>query len=698
MVDGEINFETDFSTKIYSGLSLTLKSGQYHVADTPGAVPANDVAMHAAASDILTGVEDIPLSVQTLSELFSQDHIDVVLPLVDSGLYNGLDKPFEVKRFVRIQTFSPTLINVRPTNPKRIEALKKHIADDSNRKKLVEEEHKASDNMNNYNRRMGRTAPVPNAASGTTSNTESIDEQKQKSDEKRQLEKENEEWEKYKLKEKVEEASEKKEEVKKKRNVEMQNEQIKKNEDRDKKQLEQTKKARLKAEKRKKEKANEQKFKKLRSVEKPGYDYFDVKFDKKGPLGLWFTPNKYPPTIDRSQGRRNQLRMVTGDTLIAVNKELIETKGKLSDAIVLISKAKWPKILRFERKKRNAEEKQVKIGAGNLNVVWPRILQDQYPILRAQFSTHFPCGIHNISVAEPFEACKDISNTPMLQKGGIILVGRGMCTFSTKAYTGQDAGGDSVLMVNTEQKLLDMPAGNGKVDDLNTPMFSIGALDGATIKVASRLLKGLSKFIVAKYDHPKDIGKTDANADKNGTDCTSDDYATKYLEIKQQQFYQDDFGAHINKLWEIKYQSSKDSVYGNLLLWDGEITKAFKIQFANFGSPFFPETAFVFTMSTPFDACRGIKSPIKNAVVAIQRGKCQMLDKAKLAQGAGSLGLIIVNTEPKVVSPYADPKEAAKITIPVAMVSSEAKDFILESTRNGKRRVIGKVIISVEEL
>ena len=130
------------------------------MADTPGAVPANDVALHAAVSDILTGVEDIPLSVQTISEILSRNHVDVVLPLVDSGLYNGLDKPFEVKRFVRIQTFSPTLINVRPTNPKRIEALKKHITDDSNRKKLVEEEHKANDNANSYNRRMGRPAPV----------------------------------------------------------------------------------------------------------------------------------------------------------------------------------------------------------------------------------------------------------------------------------------------------------------------------------------------------------------------------------------------------------------------------------------------------------------------------------------------------------------------------------------------------------
>ena len=124
---GKLNFETDFQSKIYSGISLNLKHGQYYIADTPGAIPANDVSLHPAVDDILTGVEDIPLSVQTISEILSQDDVDVVLPLVDGGLYNGLNKPLKVERFVRIQTFSPTTLNLRPTNKKRIEALQKHL-------------------------------------------------------------------------------------------------------------------------------------------------------------------------------------------------------------------------------------------------------------------------------------------------------------------------------------------------------------------------------------------------------------------------------------------------------------------------------------------------------------------------------------------------------------------------------------------
>ena len=722
-VNGEINFETDFHSKIYSGISLRLKNGEYYIADTPGAVPANDVSMHPAVDDVVTGVEDIPLSVQKISEILSQDNVDVVLPLIDSGLYNGLEKPFKVQRFVRIQTFSPTTLNLRPTNQKRIEALKKHIAGDTKRRKLVEEEHKKNDNENNFNRRMGRPPPnnnikvsyqqkPPTAAAVAAAANNDDDGAKESEEFRKHEEKENEEWEKYKIREKKEEQNEKKEEAKKKRSVEMQNEQIKKNEDRDKKQKEQTEKARVKAEKRQVEKKKEQKFKRIKRVERPGYDYFEVRFETKGPLGVWFTPSKYPPTIDRSQGKRTRLRLAAGDTLIAVNNELIidvVKTEKLSDVMDIISKAKWPKRLRFERKKRSKEESQVKVGAGFLSILWPRIMKFDYPILKAQFGPGYPCGLHNFSIAEPFEACKDLSNKQFIEEKSIVLVGRGVCTFSKKAYAAQHAGGGSVVMVNTEQKLLDMPAGNGNLDDLNTPMFVIGVFDGAVIKVANSLLNPKQRSVVAKYVIGEeeealvvdDNGEvvTDENDGKNvNTKCDIKDDGKKESELQQKPFYQLDFNPIIDKIWNTKYKSSKDSVYGNLILWDGEETKAFQVQMASFGGSAFPAAPFVFTMSTPFDACRGLQAPIKHAVVAIERGKCQMLDKAKLAQGAGSLGLIVVNTEPKIMSPYADPKEAIKVTIPVALVSSEARDFIVEKTRSGKRRIIGKVIISAEQM
>eukprot|EP00943_MAST-04B_sp_MAST-4B-sp1_P003247 g3247.t1 len=707
---GKLNFETDFQSKIYSGISLNLKHGQYYIADTPGAIPANDVSLHPAVDDILTGVEDIPLSVQTISEILSQDDVDVVLPLVDGGLYNGLNKPLKVERFVRIQTFSPTILNLRPTNKKRIEALQKHIRDDSKRKKLVEEEHKKNDNENNFNRRMGRPPPASMATSteykagNAPASTATNDEEFRKHEEK-----ENEEWDKYKVKEKINESKEKQEEAKKKRSIDMQNEQIKKNEGRDKKQKEQTEKARVKAAKREVEKQKEQKFKKVKRVEKPGYEYFDIRFEKKGPLGIWFTPAKYPPTIDRSQGRRTNLRLLADDTLIAVNDELLVDNiqnGKLSDAMNIIAKAKWPKKLRFERKKRTKEETALKVGSGYLSVIWPRIMKYDFPILKAQFGPGYPCGLHNFSNAEPFEACKDLTNKQFIQKKSIVLVGRGVCTFSTKAYAAQNAGGGSALMVNTDQSLFDMPAGNGKLDDLTTPMFVIGVYDGTVLKVANELLNSYERSIVARYvvddngrngvENGDTADDNDNNAEGKHTNRCNDD--EKEIEIKQKPFYQHEFNVDRDKIWNIKYKSTKDTVYGNLILWDGEETQAFQIQMASFGGSVFPETPFVFTVSTPFDACRGLQAPIKHAVVAIERGKCQMLDKAKLAQGAGGLGLIIVNTEPKIMSPYADPKEAIKITIPVALVSSKAKDFIVKKTKLGKKRIIGKVVISAEEL
>jgi len=90
----------------------------------------------------------------------------------------------------------------------------------------------------------------------------------------------------------------------------------------------------------------------------------------------------------------------------------------------------------------------------------------------------------------------------------------------------------------------------------------------------------------------------------------------KESELQQKPFYQLDFNPIGDKIWNTKYKSSKDSVYGNLILWDGEETKAFQVQMASFGGSAFPAAPFVFTMSTPFDACRGLQAPIKHAVVA----------------------------------------------------------------------------------
>ena len=66
-------------------------------------------------------------------------------------------------------------------------------------------------------------------------------------------------------------------------------------------------------------------------------------------------------------------------------------------------------------------------------------------------------------------------------------------------------------------------------------------------------------------------------------------------------------------------------------MWDGEETKAFQVQMASFGGSGVP-IHHLYLQCLLHSICRGLQAPIKHAAVAIERGKCQMLDKAKLAQ------------------------------------------------------------------
>ena len=135
----------------------------------------------------------------------------------------------------------------------------------------------------------------------------------------------------------------------------------------------------------------------------------------------------------------------------------------------------------------------------------------------------------------------------------------------------------------------------------------------------------------------------------------------------------------------------KGSVYGKLIVWNGTETRAFKIQMAKFGGKCFPTSPFILTMATPLEACKRLKTMIKNSVVIIARGGCDFLDESKLAQGSGGIGLVILNTEDRLFPAPADPRQ-------VATVASSSGKILKQFTNNGKKAIIGRVIVPARSL
>ena len=93
-----------------------------------------------------------------------------------------------------------------------------------------------------------------------------------------------------------------------------------------------------------------------------------------------------------------------------------------------------------------------------------------------------------------------------------------------------------------------------------------------------------------------------------------------------------------------------------------------------------------------------MRTLIKNSVAIIGRGGCSFLDKSKLTQGSGGIGLIILNTDDSLFPAPADPRQAVKVTIPIATVASSAGETLKRLTNTGKKAIIGRIIVQARGL
>jgi hypothetical protein len=73
------------------------------------------------------------------------------------------------------------------------------------------------------------------------------------------------------------------------------------------------------------------------------------------------------------------------------------------------------------------------------------------------------------------------------------------------------------------------------------------------------------------------------------------------------------------------------------------------------------------TPSTNLSTCCHL---VKGKIVAVMRGGTPFLEKARIVQSAGAIGLIIINTDDELLSPGGG-EEGADITIPVVMLKAK---------------------------
>ncbi len=78
----------------------------------------------------------------------------------------------------------------------------------------------------------------------------------------------------------------------------------------------------------------------------------------------------------------------------------------------------------------------------------------------AEFGTPLLGMIHRLVTADSLNGCDSRQHGPTA-RGAIIIVRRGGCSFTDKAISAAKVGGKGVIIVNTDDSIMRMPAAKG---------------------------------------------------------------------------------------------------------------------------------------------------------------------------------------------------------------------------------------------
>ena len=244
--------------------------------------------------------------------------------------------------------------------------------------------------------------------------------------------------------------------------------------------------------------------------------------------------------------------------------------------------------------------------------------------------------------SEPYAACKPLKTFGQSDryKDKIVFVQRGVCMFSDKKERVEKNGGAATVVVNNKNDIIEMP-GPKKPLDLHKPSVMVSKDTGTFFIQISAIL--------------------DANVDSNGANqivIRMADTSEGCDPLKGE-------GAEYTYPWTNK------RVDGKLHIWNGKSTKSFDVAHSGFGSSWTNEPKRI-VLAEPRTACdgKGFSVNVQNSIVVVERGECSFVDKARLIQKVGGIGMVCVNSSPRprLLMMPAGPDGAPDVTISAMMI------------------------------
>lgn len=283
-----------------------------------------------------------------------------------------------------------------------------------------------------------------------------------------------------------------------------------------------------------------------------------------------------------------------------------------------------------------------------------------WEFVKGLFGSEVTCHPQRLVMAHPIKACQHLKN-PDEVKGAIVLVGRGECSFADKTAFAQTAGAKGVIVWNTANDLLRMPAGWMKFEKeilIKIPTVIVTRDSGlALAKIMKR--DPIHVQIVAKHWEPAGEYQTGH--------CVGNSFSKEKVVDTDGTVLTDlAFGEEGGQIHVVNSPTAL-------------IQSDFEYLLGKFGGPR-PSSPREIVWADPVNACAPLKNAdsTKGKFVLAKRGGCAFTDKALFVEKAGGMGAIVINNAGNLVQMAKGDVPDWQVTIPTAMITNQAGSALEE--------------------
>ena len=290
----------------------------------------------------------------------------------------------------------------------------------------------------------------------------------------------------------------------------------------------------------------------------------------------------------------------------------------------------------------------------------------KWEYVKGLFGGPLACTPQRITVAEPRLGCEPFSNAADV-KGAMVIIARGECSFADKVAFAQDAGAAGVIIGNSGEELIRMPAGWMKYPEdiaIKIPVVIVRQTTALALrKIIARdgVVHGqvVAKHWTVKGEFP--VGPC-ADAEAEGA-------AASAAEVEV-----DAAGNVVPGAERLVLGEEGGQIVLETQGLAGVEQSKFEYLYGRFGGPR-PKRTRELVWANPIDAC----GPLINAeeadgkFVLTKRGGCPFTDKGHHIDAAGGAAAIVINNAANIVQMAQGDVKDYFVTTPSVMISNAVR-------------------------